>query len=298
VSSQVSPKIEAIRAKYLVKRKAEQDPIKNGLKVMATPPRLQPADPAKLDLFSADFDAAEAIFNPNFALPDPNAPSSDNVEIFVSKYESRNLRDSQRSKSAKDPEPDEIRKVEASGSRFEGILKNPSSDAMANAAPAKPQREPPNVLRNMQKIKSKGGPMSLLSKCVEENKRIKVMVRGVDRVRGHVTGFLVAFDKHWNMALTDVEETFHRRKKVKSPPIAEAEIVTEKMQDMKLKSRRSPRKSSGQGRQVDRTKTREVMGFSTVHVIERKRKTEVCKRHIPQVVLRGEHVVCVLPMSS
>ena len=43
--------------------------------------------------------------------------------------------------------------------------------------------------------------MALLTRCVEEQKRVRVMVRGVDRIRGHVTGFLVAFDKHWNMAL-------------------------------------------------------------------------------------------------
>ena len=35
-----------------------------------------------------------------------------------------------------------------------------------------------------------------------------MLVRSVDRITGHLIGFLVAFDKHWNMALTDVEETF------------------------------------------------------------------------------------------
>ena len=59
---------------------------------MAVPPSEQSANLAKMDLFSNDFDASEAIFNPNFAMPDPNAPASDNVEIFVSKYESKSSR--------------------------------------------------------------------------------------------------------------------------------------------------------------------------------------------------------------
>ena len=126
------------------------------------------------------------------------------------------------------------------------------------------------------------------------------MVRGVDRIRGHLTGFLVAFDKHWNMALTDVEETFQRRKKVKSPPLAGAEVVTAQMKDMKLanKSKARREKSSHKSSSENSRTGREVIGFSTVQVIERKRKTEVCKRHIPQVVLRGEHVVCVVPIPS
>ena len=31
-------------------------------------------------------------------------------------------------------------------------------------------------------------------------------------VRGVATGFIVAFDKHWNLAMKDVEEQFTRRR--------------------------------------------------------------------------------------
>ena len=36
-------------------------------------------------------------------------------------------------------------------------------------------------------------------------------------VRGVATGFIVAFDKHWNLAMKDVEEQFTRRRTSKVP---------------------------------------------------------------------------------
>ena len=36
-------------------------------------------------------------------------------------------------------------------------------------------------------------------------------------VRGVATGFIVAFDKHWNLAMKDVEEQFTRRRASKVP---------------------------------------------------------------------------------
>ena len=43
----------------------------------------------KLDIFSAEFDASEAIFNPEFVLPVPEAPASNNVDTFVARYEGK-----------------------------------------------------------------------------------------------------------------------------------------------------------------------------------------------------------------
>lgn len=244
-----------------------------------------------LDIFSAEFDANEAIFNPAFVIPDPEAPASNNVDAFVAKYEGK------KTESKKKPEaelpPTVPPSAQPSVSRFQGILKANNPDESAAAEPKqgpRRQKSPKNVLTYMQKTGAKGGPMSLLAKCVEEEKRVKVMVRGVEGIRGHVTGFLVAFDKHWNMALTDAEETFRRRKKVKSPPVAQAQVVSD-LKDLRLGKSKSRKKSP-------QSSSRDVVGFSTVHVIERKRKSEVCKRHIPQVLLRGEHVACIVPISS
>lgn len=48
-----------------------------------------------------------------------------------------------------------------------------------------------------------------------------IMCQGV---RGVATGFIVAFDKHWNLAMKDVEEQFTRRRTSKVPRTARLNI--------------------------------------------------------------------------
>ena len=106
---------------------------------------------------------------------------------------------------------------------------------------------------------------------------------------------------------------FSRRKKVKSSPVADAEVI-DMLKDVNLDSRNRPlggKMSSRKGKSDSKPgseksgrnptgnpSSSEVIGFSTVRVIERKRKTVLCQRHIPQIVLRGEHVACVIPVAA
>ncbi|CEP02216.1 hypothetical protein PBRA_002481 [Plasmodiophora brassicae] len=53
------------------------------------------------------------------------------------------------------------------------------------------------------------GPLGLLSTLLERRLRVRVVIRRHKGVRGCCTGYLKAFDKHFNMVLLDVEETFH-----------------------------------------------------------------------------------------
>ena len=46
--------------------------------------------------------------------------------------------------------------------------------------------------------------------------RVKVWTRGLDQIRGTATAFIAAFDKHWNLALTDVDEQFSRLRQRKT----------------------------------------------------------------------------------
>ena len=55
------------------------------------------------------------------------------------------------------------------------------------------------------------GPLSLLYSIVANRQRARVMVRYVDCIRGTLTGYLFAFDKHFNMLLRDVEEVYSGR---------------------------------------------------------------------------------------
>lgn len=53
----------------------------------------------------------------------------------------------------------------------------------------------------------KDGPMETLYKAFHGKKQIKVVVRDSHKVRGHIVGFLVAFDRHMNLILRSAKES-------------------------------------------------------------------------------------------
>ena len=52
------------------------------------------------------------------------------------------------------------------------------------------------------------GPCSLLFRAMTERKRVRVLVRYIDCIRGTLTGYVIGFDKHFNMIMRDVEEVY------------------------------------------------------------------------------------------
>jgi len=46
------------------------------------------------------------------------------------------------------------------------------------------------------------GALAVLSRCVKERSKVKVWTRNYRYVRGICTGYLVAFDKHWNLVIS------------------------------------------------------------------------------------------------
>jgi len=87
-----------------------------------------------------------------------------------------------------------------------------------------------------------------------------------------MVAYLAAFDKHWNMALTDVEETFLRKRHRKVPPNLGESV---KMSEFELEKR----------------------GLVRPKVIQKvSSKFELCKRHMQQLILRGEQIVVIYPV--
>lgn len=74
------------------------------------------------------------------------------------------------------------------------------------------KKKVPMLLAMSEKYENKqSGPLSLLYSIVANRQRARVMVRYVDCIRGTLTGFVMAFDKHFNMIMRDVDEVYGGR---------------------------------------------------------------------------------------
>lgn len=215
-------------------------------------------DDKELDPEGSEFKPLRAIYDPAFEVSD-NAVVQDNVEKCIAVIEGR-----VRTKKVV-KEEDEGEK-ESKGKEEVKLERQFRPEQLAQ--PTRPRKMKKGVLERMKEVE---GPLGGLRKLLEQGAKVRVWTRGVQGVRGVATGFIVAFDKHWNLALKDVEEQFTRRRTSKVPALGQDK-----------ESERSGKK----GRE-------EKIGESVVRVVQVLRKVEICVRHVPQVLLRGEHVVMV-----
>lgn len=124
------------------------------------------------------------------------------------------------------------------------------------------------------------GPLGSLKKLMNENVRVKVYVRKEHGVRGTVTGFIEAFDKHWNIAIRNVEETWRRRKtcvsesNVKFDNTVPKDVAQRKLQRMGIK----------------------MPEITKIKSIDRK-YVEITRK-VPQLLIRGEQIVLVIRLES
>ena len=57
-------------------------------------------------------------------------------------------------------------------------------------------------------VESRPGPLRVLQQCVTEKLKVKVLTRNYSHVRGICSGYIVAFDKHWNLVGNGVVHRF------------------------------------------------------------------------------------------
>ncbi|XP_028668508.1 U7 snRNA-associated Sm-like protein LSm11 [Erpetoichthys calabaricus] len=278
---------------------------------------------ARLDVLSEFFDPLLALYAPDIQLPYPNVKCFNNLAQYESflkrsreppRPENVSKRKGKARKGVPDPE-----RIE----RLKKLIVKPATtgedDEAAKSAPRK-SKGPRNVLTRM--AVHTGSPLGELYRCVKDQIRIKVHIRTFKGLRGVCSGFLVAFDKFWNMALVDVDETY--RKPVLGEAFYHEPALTvtrlfdrlklqEDEEALKLRSvpekttgkaesgaqdlgeqlsspglRRSPRKSCGRNpSSVVQSKTkpaeaREKVDYQRVHL-----------RHVNQLFIRGENVLLV-----
>ncbi|XP_069725053.1 U7 snRNA-associated Sm-like protein LSm11 [Phaenicophaeus curvirostris] len=168
------------------------------------PPRRSPS-PGRLDVSSSRFDPLLALYSADTPLPFPAAPCFNNLAEYESfqrgllRPRGRRAAPSRRAAPARrgPPDPERIQ-------RLRSLMVNVGPERGA----ARRRRAPRNVLTRMPL--HEGSPLGELHRCVRDGVKINVHIRTFKGLRGVCTGFLVAFDKFWNMALTDVDETYRK----------------------------------------------------------------------------------------
>ncbi|KAB0802092.1 hypothetical protein PPYR_04278 [Photinus pyralis] len=205
-------------------------------------------DPS-LDFFSEKFDPLKAILTPGVSPPIVDAKVYDNTSQFYQFYLNPNKQI-----------------VKAGSSKSQERHTEPERKWLPHQLPIPSKRKTrieKNVLTNMETIK---GPIKLLTKCKDERIQIKVWTRHSHGIRGYCIGYVTIFDKHWNLGLEEVTETWTRPKRRKIPAGME-------MQECEI----------SKGRLVP----------PPIKVIKSDEKFETCERHIDQLVIRGEQIVMI-----
>ncbi|KAJ7316546.1 hypothetical protein JRQ81_002708 [Phrynocephalus forsythii] len=153
--------------------------------------------PGRLDVSSPRFDPLLALYSERTPLPYPAAPCFNNLAEYES-FQRGLLRGPRRQRGSSSS-------VAGPSSRSAGRRARSRAGQQGRA---RARRAPRNVLTRMPL--HEGSPLGELNRCVRDGIKVNVHIRTFKGLRGVCTGFLVAFDKFWNMALTDVDETYRK----------------------------------------------------------------------------------------
>ncbi|KAM8909491.1 U7 snRNA-associated Sm-like protein LSm11 isoform 2-T2 [Spinachia spinachia] len=250
-------------------------------------------DAERTDVCSGNFDPLAALYSPAVPLPFPNIRGFNNVAAYESfmkggrgRAKPENVEKRRRKATKGVADPERIARLKKL------IVNNPVSETgEGSGGGARRRRQKPqkNVLTRMPLCK--GSPMGELYRCVEERIRVKVHIRTFKGLRGVCSGFVVAFDKFWNML-------FGKLKLQENPEGDEPEVPGS--------TRKEQPERGGVGTQPEefgavRTK-RDKGAASTKALGPEGRQTrgsqkygKVQTRHINQLFIRGENVLLVNP---
>ena len=249
-------------------------------------------DSKVLDLSSSRFDALHTLNAPEgivaeanpsiFSGPIAQSTKLDNISKFRSflpKCDPQRL------------EPSSMKKQVAATK-----IQNTTTSSKANAEEVKIKKTPMFLAMASKYEHKNSGPLSLLYSIVANRQRARVMVRYVDCVRGTLTGYLIAFDKHYNMILKDVDEVYSGRVTRHSEAVAVA-----RGSHTALKSSLS----TGDGNVNDGNRAGDTIDAPNKAKLEAQRRRcyppdgsggpgpAVKQRYFHQMIVRGDNVVMV-----
>jgi small nuclear ribonucleoprotein (snRNP)-like protein len=158
----------------------------------------------------------------------------------------------------------------------------PKAAAKANPTDDTKQKKVPMLLSLSGKYESKkSGPLSLLYSIVANRQRARVMIRYVDCVRGTLTGYVIAFDKHFNMIMRDVDEVYSGRI-TQNAKAVEAVVGTLKTTDASIINTAPPKAKL----EAQRRQCYPPDGSGGPGPI-------IKQRHFHQLLVRGDNVVMI-----
>uniref|UniRef100_A0A8C6TAW4 LSM11, U7 small nuclear RNA associated n=1 Tax=Neogobius melanostomus TaxID=47308 RepID=A0A8C6TAW4_9GOBI len=261
-------------------------------------------DGDEVDVCSEKFNPLLALYSPTVKLPFPNVKRFNNVAEYESALKGGRGR-------AKPENVEKRRRKAMKGvvdqERIERLKKlmvnNPVPEGESSGTQRRRKTSKPvkNVLTRMPLCQ--GSPLGELYRFVQERIRVKVHIRTFKGLRGVCSGFIVAFDRFWNMAMVDVDETYREPLLGQAFYHEKALTVTRLFEKLKLQESTATEEvvKTGQGKGKDgEAQTPASGGSNTTDSVLKKvpqKYGKVHTRHINQLFIRGENVVLVSPQT-
>ncbi|XP_049888006.1 U7 snRNA-associated Sm-like protein LSm11 [Pectinophora gossypiella] len=221
---------------------------------------------SEISACSSNFDPLKALYSAKTKIPVENAPMYENLAQYEIAQKKKDVIPVGHSEQVRKREEEKERKRLQEEKELQEKNKQRFAKYQGMMPTVRRLKKTKNLLTRIEQME---GPLGVLKDCVDQRLRIKVITRNERGIRGDLHATLIAFDKQWNLALCDVLETWKRKgpKKRKIPP--------------------------GLGTPVPKGT---AAAISPVPVVTEKPLGKgwwECTRHIPQIFVRGEHVVLI-----